>query len=67
MSNEIFPYLVSDELFDKLTLNSNEMKRRRFLLKKTNLKEKQIRELEILNTRCFLYTAKSIKSRDVRW
>lgn len=58
---DLFPLLVSNELYEKLSLNSNEMKRRRFLLKKTNLN--QTRELDILNTRCFIYTIEQFKKQ----
>lgn len=63
--DKLFPDLVSNELYDKLSLDSNEMKRRRFLLKKSNLNEKQTRELEILNVRCFLYTKEQIKNKNI--
>ena len=62
---KLFPDFVSNELYDKLSLDSNEMKRRRFLLKKSNLNEKQTRELEILNVRCFLYTKEQIKNKNI--
>jgi hypothetical protein len=38
------------------------MKRRRSLLKKETLNEKETRELEILNLRCYLYTQEDIKN-----
>lgn len=60
---DLFPFLVSNELYDKLSLNSTEMKRRRFLLKKINLNENQKRELDILDTRCFIYTTEIIKKQ----
>jgi len=49
--------LVSKEIYSVLKLNTKEMNRRRFLLRKTSLKENEMRELEVLNTRSFLITS----------
>ena len=56
--------LVSTEVKNAFSLNKKEMERRRFLLKKSGitLNEKEIRELEILNLRCYLYTSEDIKN-----
>ena len=53
--------IVSEEVKKILELNNSEMKRRRTLLKKETLSLKEKRELDILNTRCFLITIDELK------
>lgn len=61
INNLLFPNLISKELYEILKLNDSEMNRRRFLLGKDILNAKEIRELQILDTRCFLQTVDFIK------